>query len=386
MKKLGSQRNLHVIPTLQNQKFTESLSLHITLSSFLQVNSAMATNRRMANQVAAIIVRNSLLVSHSAHSTHSTLSSEALHANRDKPQNTFLSRHSPSHDNPEVNTNTSHLLNDSYNSPTHIHQTLSRLQESETLHAGQRLDREASLLVGIRGSAEREGVRSVAEAIRTTNRPKSYLSSDEENVRHSTILETQQVGVESERGTLPKNKKLVKGPMFTLRSARKQKVWCDSDARYCSGQNSFPVQIHNTTSDEDKTRYQQSIHKVTNSYINYKKEKNNELHSNKTHLDHERLSFTDTERKLKHMYLPESTVYEPIDSDVTDLVSRKNDSTRKRSPSPHFSEEQLRKLPVCPEIPPGLRKYSWLLLHYQLFSCPLISIQNLVVENPVIRD
>lgn len=266
----------------------------------------MAANRRMANQIAALIVRNSLLVSHSSHSTQS---SKTLHADQSKSQNTTSSHHLPSHDLSEV----------SMNSSSH--------QAPYTLHPG------SASLGAMGGGGYQEGVRSAAESVRTANKPQSNVVSDEKSVRHSSMLERQHETTKSEKVST-----------FTLKDTTKPKVGCDPGASDCSGQNSAPVQMNNTTKVDQNG--------------NYEKEKNEELNSNKTHIHDESLNSTDTERKLKYLNVPDPSLYEAIDDDDTDLAFRKNDSTSKRSPSSHLSEEQLRNLPLCPEIPPGLSKFS----------------------------
>ncbi|KAG0695241.1 Beta-1,4-galactosyltransferase 1 [Chionoecetes opilio] len=182
----------------------------------VEVNLAMASNLRMANQIAAIIIRNSLLVSHSA---HSTLAPQTPRTAQGKAQVASSPHNLPSHDQPNMNTNTHHFINTFYNSSTQAQQMRSGLHMSDTLHPGQQSStagqgQEASTPVGARGRAEQEGAKGIAEP---------------------------------------------------------------------------------------------------------------------------------------------SPLYEPIDSDVMELAARKNDSNRKRNPSSRLSEEQLRKLPVCPEIPPGLQ-------------------------------
>ncbi|KAK8380698.1 hypothetical protein O3P69_007966 [Scylla paramamosain] len=323
----------------------------------VEVNSAMAANRRMANQIAAIIVRNSLLVSHSSRSTQS---SKTLHADQGKSQNTTSSHPLPSHDKPELSTNASHFRNDSPDS--------SSLQGPETPRPGQKsslteINRGAASLGAVGGSGEQEGVRSVAEAIRTTDKLKSSLVIDEENVRHSTMLERPH-----------ETTKFDKVSTFTLKDTTKPKLWCDPGASNCSGQNSVPVQMNNTTKVEDKEHDQDSNSKVTNSHGNYEKEKNEELNLNKTHFHDESLNSTDTERKLKYLNVPDISLYEAIDDDDTDLAFRKNDSTRKRSPLSHLSEEQLRNLPLCPEIPPGLKGH----LHVDLDYLEKLSLKEVL--------
>ena len=309
----------------------------------------MAANCRMASQIAAIIVRNSLLVSHCAHSAHSNLSSH----NSLPPH--FQSQDTPH--KPHGNANISHFFNDSLSS-SHTHHK-SPLPLSPRSSAAW-VDRGASPVGMVRQSGGRKNVKSATEATRTTYRLKNNLVSQEENIKQTTVLDTQQLAVKSRKETTSSNgKKLVKGPVFMLKDARKQKTPCNSGD--CSGQNnenSLPVQVmQNTTSDKDEARRNQGIH----SYLKHEKKKKDALNFNQTHSHHERL--TDTELKLQHRSLPDTPLYEPVDSEDTDEVYRKDDNTRKRSPTPHLSEDQLRKLPLCPEIPPGLRK-CFVFLYY----------------------
>ena len=199
------------------------------------------------------------------------------------------------------------------------------------------------------GSGGQEGVRSVADVIRTTSKPKGSLVIGEENVRHSTALERQHETVKSEKVST-----------FTLKDTTKPKM-CDSGASNCNEQNSVPVQMSNTTKVEGKD--QDFIREATNSPSNDAKEKNEQLNVNKTLSHDESLNSTDTERKLKYLNVPDISLYEAIDDDDTDLALRKNDSNRKGGPSSHLTEDQLRNLPLCPEIPPGLSKLSRLFLY-----------------------
>ncbi|XP_050726585.1 uncharacterized protein LOC127004501 [Eriocheir sinensis] len=312
----------------------------------VEVNSAMATNRRVANQVAAIIVRNSLLVSHSAHST--PLSSKPLHPQQDESQTYHVSYNSPSQAKTNVHSKTlsSSLPNGAYNSSSHVHLTRSRRQEGvKASHPIQRASavgqgRAGVPVSGEGGRTELEEVKGVKETIRTGG---VKDGSDKGKVRRFTASEAHVV-TKTQSESLPSKKRVVKAPVFTLRGSKKQKM-CYVGAINCNGQNSSAVRTNIMTNGEGK---------VTNTNRSSEKAKH-ALRTNKTSLlGTEGSNSTNTKSLPEHLYLPESTWYEPIDSDGRDLVARKSDAARRRNLPPKLSEEQLRKLPLCPEIPPGL--------------------------------
>ncbi|XP_045109078.1 uncharacterized protein LOC123503397 isoform X2 [Portunus trituberculatus] len=310
----------------------------------VEVNSAMAANRRMANQIAAIIVRNSLLVSHSSHS---------------KAHNTSSSHHVPSEDTIEGTTNSSDIRNDppvSSNLPPEFRRPGQKVSSTE-------VNRGTASQGSAGGSGGQEDMRNVTDVIRTKNKLKGSLVIGEENVRHSTTLERQHETTKSEKVSTS-----------TLKDATKPKVWCDPGASDCSGQNSALVQVNNNIKVGGKEQDKDSIRKATNSQGNYEKQKNEPLNLSKTHLHDENLNSTDTERKLKYLNVPDISLYEAIDDDDTDLAFRKNVSNRKGGPSSHLSEDQLRDLPLCPEIPPGLKGH----LHVDLDYLEKLSLKEVL--------
>lgn len=184
---------------------------------------------------------------------------------------------------------------------------------------------------------EQKEVKDVKETIRTGGL-KDSVSSDKENVRRSEA----RVAMKTQSESVSSRKRIIKAPVLILKGSKKPKV-CYVDIIKCNGQNRSAVRTNNMTNGEDK---------VTNSNRNSDKTKR----TNKTTLLENEVSYSvNTKSSQRHLYMPESTWYEPIDRDGTDLVTRKSNGTRSRL-LPRLSEKQLRKLPLCPEIPPGLCK------------------------------
>lgn len=308
----------------------------------------MAANRRVANQVAAIIVRNSLLIPHSAHS--SPLTSKPLYPEQDESQAYHISYSSPSQANTNVHskTFTSSLSNIAYNFSDHAHQTRSRRQENvKASHpvqgssvAGQ--DRAASPASGKGERTEVKGVKGVKETVRTGD---VKDGADKEEVRRFTAFKAQIV-TKTQSESLPSRKRVFKIPAFSHRGSKKQKM-CYVDAINCDGKNSSAVRTNSLTNSEGK---------VTNITRNDDKVKHALLTNQTSLLGNDGSNSTTIKTLPERLYIPESTWYEPIDSDGTDLVTRKSDATRRQNLQPKLSEEQLRKLHLCPEIPPGLCK------------------------------
>lgn len=197
---------------------------------------------------------------------------------------------------------------------------------------------------------ELEKMNGVKETIRTGG---AKDGSSKGKVRRFTASETQVVP-KTRSESLPSKKRVVKAPVFTLRGSKKQKM-CHVGAINCNGQNSSEVRTNIMNNGDGK---------VTNTNRSSEDAKH-ALRTNKTSPLGTEGSNSNTKSLPEHLYLPESTWYEPIDSDGRDLVARKSDVVRRRNLPAKLSEEQLRKLPLCPEIPPGLREC------YQVFSFAL---------------
>lgn len=299
----------------------------------------MAANRRLASQVVNIIVSNSLLVSHVGHC--SSPSSRPLTHEQGESQTYHLTYDSPSRTKTHINSKTlAFLPSSAYNSSNHSHQIRSRREEGMEAPNSVQKTSTRMLAAGEGKSMERKEVKDVKETIRT-GRLNDGLSSDKENIRH---IEPRIVTKQSESRS--GRRRVIKAPVFTFKESKKQKV-CHAGTMNCNGQNSSSVRTNSMTS---------GVGRITYSNRNSDKAKQSRR-TNKTNLLGKEVSnATNTKSPLKHLHIPESTWYEPIDRNDTDLMSG-NNGTRSRH-MPKLSEEQLRKLPLCPEIPPGLCKYS----------------------------
>lgn len=173
-----------------------------------------------------------------------------------------------------------------------------------------------------------------------------------------------------------------------LRRRFLSKIGCDSGDRSCDNHFHVPrnslvepkllnAPVHTSQNNSPDSRAIVSK-EVTNSYLKVKTSDMNMNYnlrnSSKRTLEREKESlntskplfdlagteFSEAEREFEPLYLREDDSYDLIDGSLTTIaapVTEKVKTTSKsRRNTSRLTEEQLRNLPVCPEIPPGLCK------------------------------
>nr|XP_053639674.1 LOW QUALITY PROTEIN: uncharacterized protein LOC128693824 [Cherax quadricarinatus] len=356
----------------------------------VEVNTALAANRRRASQLAAIIVRNSLLVTHSHHNTSNPINNH-VYSDRRPPHTqttntlpllprshatvhtthralitTHIAAHTAYHSHVITNHST-HSISTSNHSKLKTFvppgrqagpHTTARDQSKETTEENGRASE---------GSAEptatdrKKGTRVNSEVVRGNTKT---VGGAEGGDRRNDVRQTHQQH---------SGKQKVSGE--TVRRRFLSKVQCDTldcDTILQEHQNTLPSTEHHrlplvhttshstsstNTNKRTRTDPQFSHNSKINKRISENEMESEELNANAKLSDLLGTEFSEAEREFEPLYMREDDDYDVTDDGLTTLTSpvpQHLQGTSKATSRAPLTEEQLRALPLCPEIPPGL--------------------------------
>ncbi|XP_071522317.1 uncharacterized protein [Panulirus ornatus] len=363
----------------------KTLPQFISNASSIEMNTVFTANSQRQNHSIDSITRNSLLVTHSTHHKNSIHQLAALSAGTDGSSNVspptpqlalpnYVS-HQTTHTIVTHSSSTTTLFPSASNPPESVHLALPPALRVTTPSAG---DAESPGLVTAREDSEETSMMDASREDPGAPRTKvnqgasgdkvKHNAKSEGQIRNNRVVNTAGGRVAREIGVI--SKMTEKTDNLIRRIIKKKR--CNSGDSDCDDRIHVPQKnlleakqlntaAHVSTDSPSNSR------EMTNSYfkektsgmsINYKRSNTNQitsekntLRTNKQSSDPLREKLSETEKEFERLHLREHndlTTFAPPLTEKVSLTSK----TRNDMVSP--IEKQIRKLPVCPEIPPHL--------------------------------
>ncbi|XP_027208068.2 uncharacterized protein [Penaeus vannamei] len=311
----------------------------------VEVNSALADNRRRASKLAAIIVRNSILVTYSAR--HSNLSSTHHEPHPTHPQPAHLHPHPSATSTSATVTQSSLALHNPHARKTNgiVQTPPTTLPAHTTPHAHRLSNSSADARNPPSASRDTASVRSgVAE-------PPTGAAAD--GTRESASAGGERVSASAAGGSASRPQAKASASVETQRRHFLRKLGCAPEDAGCESDQRQPRRTALrglAPALADGGAAGTTVQGVPGGNATPPAERQDD-YGDRREPEALPTEFGEAEKDFEPLYLREDDERD----DLTDADATTPAPTRRPRPTPRLTEEQLRALPPCPDIPPDLK-------------------------------